>query len=241
MTPRIPALVFFALATLVAFTARAAEPAPSSLRIVLIGDSTVCDYPATRPDRGWGQFIAEKFQPGSVTVINLAAAGRSTKTFITEGRWTKALAEKPDYVFIQFGHNDSHSADKPESTDPATTYRDYLRRYIDEARAIHATPILVTPMVRRTFGPDGKLADNLTPYADAMKAVAAEKKAALIDLHTASTLLISNLGPTAAQTLANKPTDVTHFNEKGARAMADLIINALPSASPKLARLLVSP
>jgi lysophospholipase L1-like esterase len=239
MIRHLPALVFFALATSVAFTARAAEPAP--LRIVLIGDSTVCDYPATRPDRGWGQFIAEKFEPGSVTVINLAAAGRSTKTFITEGRWTKALAEKPGYVFIQFGHNDSHSPEKPESTDAVTTYRDYLRRYIDEARAIHATPILVTPMVRRTFGPDGKLADNLAPYADAMKSVAAEKKTALIDLHTASLALVEKLGPARAQEFANKPTDFTHFNEKGARAMAGLIITDLPSADPKLARLLISP
>ena len=239
MTRRLPALVFFALATLVTFTAHAADPAP--LRIVLIGDSTVCDYPAARPDRGWGQFIAEKFQPGSVTIINLAAAGRSTKTFISEGRWTKALAEKTDYVFIQFGHNDSHAPEKPESTDAATTYRDYLRRYIDETRAIHAVPILVTPMVRRTFGPDGKLADTLTPYADAMKSVAAEKKAALIDLHTTSTTLVEKLGPARAQEFANKPTDVTHFNEKGARAMAALIIAALPTADPKLASLLKTP
>ncbi len=230
----LPRFVVAALIALSPVAARAADP----VRIVLIGDSTVCDYPATRPDRGWGQFIAEKFQPGSVTVINLAAAGRSTKTFITEGRWTKVLAEKPAYVFIQFGHNDSHAPDKPESTDAATSYRDFLRRYIDEARAIHATPILVTPMVRRTFGPDGKLADNLTPYADAMKSVAAEKKAALIDLHTASTALIETLGHTAAQTLANKPSDRTHFNEKGARAMADLIIDALPAADSQLARLL---
>lgn len=221
------------------FAAHAAETGP--LRIVLIGDSTVCDYPATRPDRGWGQFIAEKFQPGSVQVINLAAAGRSTKTFITEGRWTKALAEKPDYVFIQFGHNDSHAPEKPESTDAATTFRDFLRRYIDDARAINAVPILVTPMVRRTFGSDGKIADNLSPYADAMKSVAAEKKAPLIDLHGTSTTLISNLGPARAQEFANKPGDVTHFNERGARAMAGLVINGVPSAAPKLAPLLQTP
>jgi lysophospholipase L1-like esterase len=228
-----------ALIALSAVATRAAEPTP--VRIVLIGDSTVCDYPATRPDRGWGQFVAEKFQPGSVTVINLAAAGRSTKSFIAEGRWTKALAEKPDYVFIQFGHNDSHSPEKPEATDAATTYRDFLRRYIDDARAIHATPILVTPMVRRTFGPDGKLTDTLKPYADAMKAVAAEKKVAVIDLHTTSTALVEKLGPDHAQELANKPTDFTHFNEKGARAMAGLVLDALPAADPQLARLLQTP
>ena len=115
-------------------------------------------YPAAEPDRGWGQFIEEQFR--GVKVINLAAAGRSTKTFIKEGRWKKALEEKPDYVLIQFGHNDSHGPEKPESTDAATDYKEYLRRYIDESRAIGATPILVTPMVRRTFDADGKLQDD---------------------------------------------------------------------------------
>ncbi len=77
------------------------------VRIVIIGDSTACEYPKTRSERGWGQFIEERFKEGAVKVINLAAAGRSSKTFIQEGRWKKALEEKPDYVLIQFGHNDS--------------------------------------------------------------------------------------------------------------------------------------
>jgi len=211
------------------------------LRLVIVGDSTVCEYAAERPDRGWGHFIEEAFQPGSVQVINLAAAGRSTKTFIKEGRWQKALDAKPDYILIQFGHNDSHSPEKPEATDAATDYRDYLRRYLDDARAIGATPILVTPMVRRTFKPDGTLDDILIPYADAMKAVANEKHVALIDLHAASAGLIQKLGPDQAQTLANKSADRTHFNEKGARAMAALVIAGLPKADPKLAVLLHTP
>ncbi len=217
-------------------------PAPASasapLRIVLAGDSTVCDYPADGPDRGWGQFVGERFPPGSVEVINLAKRGRSTKTFIKEGLWAKALAAQPDYVFVQFGHNDSHAPDKPEATDAATEYRELLRRYVDEARAVGAVPILVTPMVRRTFQPDGKLDDNLAPYAEAMKAVAAEKNAALVDLHAASWALVEPLGPAAAQQFANKETDRTHFNEKVARAMADLVFRALPAAEPRLAKLL---
>lgn len=213
---------------------QAADAEPAPLRLVVIGDSTVCDYPATRPDRGWGQFIEERFQDGSVKVINLAAAGRSTKTFIQEGRWQKALKEKPDLVLIQFGHNDSHSPEKPESTDAATIYKEYLRRYIDESRAIHAIPILVTPMVRRTFDDQGQLTDNLLPYANAMKEVGAEKNVAVINLHTSSQALVEKLGPEASAEFANKKGDATHFNEKGARAMADLVMSQLPQVQPNL-------
>lgn len=224
---------------------RAAEPMAESppatvraVRIVLVGDSTMCDYASDRPDRGWGQFVAERFRPGSVEVFNHAKPGRSTKTFIKEGRWTRALADRPDFVFVQFGHNDSHAPEKPESTDAATDYRDYLRRYVDESRAAGATPILVTPMVRRTFRPDGTLEDILAPYADAMKAVASERKVTLIDLHASSRALVEPMGPDAAQIFANKKSDLTHFNEKGARAMAALVFKALPAAEPRLAALL---
>lgn len=217
-----------------------ADAARTPLRIVLVGDSTVCEYPATRPDRGWGQFVEERFKDGAVKVLNLAASGRSTKTFIKEGRWKKALEEKPDCVLIQFGHNDSHAPDKPESTDAATDYKENLRRYIDESRAIGAMPILVTPMVRRTFGADGQLQDELQRYADAMKEVGAEKKVPVIDLHTSSKKLVEQLGPEASAEMANKQGDATHFNEKGARTMADLVMKELPTA-PKLKELLKAP
>lgn len=240
MILRICLLIF--VTPLLAFAAQdKVEHASTPLRVVLVGDSTMCDYPSDIPDRGWGQFVAAHFQPGSIEVINLAKKGRSTKTFITEGLWAKTLAAKPAYVFIQFGHNDSHASEKPEATNAATDYRVNLRRYIDEARAIGAVPILVTPMVRRTFKPDGKLDDTLAPYAEAMKIVAAERKVSLIDLHAASWALVEPLGPDAAQQLANKLDDRTHFNEKGARAMCDLVLHALPAAEPRLAELLVSP
>ena len=207
---------------------------PAKLTIVIIGDSTVCNYPAEHACRGWGQFIAEHFKD-TVRVVNLAASGRSTKTFIAEGRWKRALDEKPDFVVIQFGHNDSHGPAKPESTDAATDYRYFLRRYVDESRAALATPIFITPMHRRTFDADGKLTDILQPYADAMKLVAAEKKVPLIDLHTASGALFQKLGKEHCPELANSPTDFTHFNEKGARAMADIVMKELPRADARLA------
>jgi lysophospholipase L1-like esterase len=225
--------VSFVLAV-VATIAVARSAGPAKLTIAIIGDSTVCDYPADHACRGWGQFIGEHFKDG-VRVVNLAASGRSTKSFIAEGRWKRTLAEKPDVVLIQFGHNDSHAATRPEATDAATDYRDFLRRYVDETRAANATPVLVTPMYRRTFDADGKLTDILQPYAAAMKAVAAERKVALIDLHTSSGELFRHLGKERCPDLANSPTDFTHFNEKGARAMADIVMKELPAAVPQLA------
>ena len=222
------------LLSLVAMLSISKSAEDSKLTIVIIGDSTVCDYPAEHLCRGWGQFIAEHFKD-TVQVANHAASGRSTKSFIAEGRWKRALDEKPDFVLIQFGHNDSHAKERPEATDAATSYRDFLRRYVDESRAAHATPIFITPMHRRTFDTDGKLADILQPYADAMKAVAAEKKVPLIDLHTASGALFQQLGKEHCPELANSPTDFTHFNEKGARAMAELVMKELPGTDARLA------
>jgi lysophospholipase L1-like esterase len=220
---------------------RAADEASAPIRIVIIGDSTVCNYPATVPERGWGQFIEERFNIGTVKVINLAASGRSTKSFMKEGRWKKALDEKPNYVLIQFGHNDTHGPDKTEATDAATDYKVNLRRYVDESRAIGATPILVTPMVRRLFDANGKLKGELQRYADAMKEVGTERKVAVIDLHASSQALVEKLGPDASAEFANKKGDRTHFNEKGARAMADLVVKELPTAEPKLNSLLKAP
>jgi lysophospholipase L1-like esterase len=202
--------------------------AAAPVRIVITGDSTVSEYPAEKPERGWGHYIQAYFQDG-VQVINLASPGRSTKTFTSSGLWKKALAQKPDFILIQFGHNDSHDPANPEATGADTDYPANLRQYIDEARAIGATPILVTPMQRRTA------VDTLLPYVKAMKKVAAEKNAPLIDLHAASGKLYAQLGPEGGMQLANLPTDRTHFNEKGARAMAELVMKELPAADPRLA------
>lgn len=205
------------------------------VRVLVVGDSTVCNYPVEHHCRGWGQYLQEHFQP-AVRVINLARSGRSTKTFRKQGLWKKTLDAGPDFVLIQFGHNDSHAAGRPESTDAGSDYADYLRQYIDEARAAGAVPILVTPMHRRTFAADGRLADKLKPYADAMKRVAEEKQVGLIDLHASSGKLFQQLGEAGSAKLANKPGDRTHFNEVGARQMTELVLKELPTAAPNLAK-----
>ncbi len=208
------------------------------VRMVIVGDSTVCNYPADSVRRGWGMFIQNYFNSNKLQVINLALSGRSTKTFIKEGHWTEALREKPDYVLIQFGHNDSHSPDHPEATDANTAYQQYLRQYIDESRAAGAKPVLITPMCRRVFQTNGLIVNALFPYASAMKAVAAEKQVPLVDLNAASVILCNQLGPDASKALANDPKDQTHFNEKGARAMAGLVMQELPVAEPSFKQFL---
>lgn len=136
------------LAGLVCVPLVADDAIPKPLSIALIGDSTMASYakpPADRPDlTGWGQVFGESFEAG-VTILNHAASGRSSKSFLSEGRWEPVLAEKPDYVFIQFGHNDQPGKGD-RATDPQGDFQDNLRRYVREAQAAGAKPVLVTPV-----------------------------------------------------------------------------------------------
>ena len=91
--------------------------------MVLAGDSIVQAYPLNHPRRGWGQFLADHFDSG-VKIVNLAKSGRSTKTFRAEGLWAKLLAEKPDIVLIQFGHNDARAKEGTGATDRTTGFKD---------------------------------------------------------------------------------------------------------------------
>ena len=115
-----------------------------SVHIVLVGDSTVTE------GSGWGLGFRQLVAPG-VSVTNTAQNGRSSKSFRDEGHWATALAAKGDYYLIQFGHNDQPGKGPERETDPATTFPANMARYVDEVRAIGATPILVTSLVRRTF------------------------------------------------------------------------------------------
>ena len=211
-------------------------PTAKPIRIVLVGDSTVASYakpPADKPDlTGWGQVFGDLFND-RVTVLNHAKSGRSTRSFIKEGLWKTALAEKGDYIFIQFGHNDSHLKDGKPAVDPATDFQSYLRQYIDEARAGGAKPILVTPVARRTFK-DGKIVTGLQPYADAMLKVGKEKGVPVIDLHAAAMRLFDRLGDAGSADMTASASDRTHFSHKGAEAMARLVVEALPKAVPEL-------
>lgn len=210
-----------------------AEETPS-IHIVLVGDSTVTDT------AGWGKALAERLQPG-VRCTNTASGGQSTKSFLDGGRWAKALALRPTHMLIQFGHNDMPGKGPNRETDPKTTYRANLIRFVDEARAAGAQPILVTSIPRRTFK-GAKLVGELAPYVEAMRAVAAEKKVPLADLYTRSVEVIEKLGPEASEELGpigkGGKRDHTHLAKPGMELTAHLLVEELRKVAPELARCL---
>lgn len=222
----------------------ATRPETAKVKIVLVGDSTVTD------GAGWGKGFARLLAPG-VECVNLARGGRSSKSYRDEGTWRRVLAQKPDYVLIQFGHNDMPGKGPKRETDPKTTFRENMARYVDEARAAGIKPVLVTSMTRRGFGPDGKIHSSLAEYAEATKKVAAEKRVPLIDLHARSIELLNKLGPkasagfnpapkaksarTASAPAAAPAPDTTHLSPKGAAVMGRIVADELRKTVPELA------
>jgi lysophospholipase L1-like esterase len=225
--------------------ARAAEPTAAAtpaapLKVLLVGDSTMCEYSPMSPRWGWGQALPMFFKKGTVKVINAAQDGTSSKSFLAQGFWTKALAAQPDIVLIQFGHNDSRDPSDPRSTDAATDFRVNLRKFIDTAREAGAKPILVTPM-RHTVLRNGDVRDDLPPYAQAMKAVALETKTPIIDLYASSTRLFVSLGEEGLARFRSQRDDTFHFNDQGAKALARLVANDLPKVDSRLAAVVTYP
>ena len=216
-----------------------AEHGKDHVRIALVGDSTVASYPnppADRPDlTGWGQVLGEFFME-EVEVINHARSGRSSKSFIREGHWKKTLALQPDYVLIQFGHNDQPGKGD-RTTDPEGDYREYLRQYITDAREQGIQPILVTPVARRRFV-DGKVQTTLGPWAAAMLAVGKEHQVPIVDLHKASLQLLDDLCDDGSADLSPSTSDRTHFSRKGALAMARLVVRELRGIETQLGALI---
>src|ERR1035437_5439279 len=158
---------------------RIMEGAPA--KIVLVGDSTVAT------GGGWGPGFCADFT-AKITCIDDALNGRTTKSFIDQGAWQKALDEKGDYYLIQFGHNDKKDA----ANRPVPAFEAYLQRYIDDVRAIGAVPVLVTSLSRRTFK-DGKVIEDLTDYVNASKEVGAKDFITVIDLNAISTAMLNRM------------------------------------------------
>lgn len=198
-----------------------------------IGDSTVADYAANSPLQGWAWGL-RGLVDDRVTVINAAKNGRSSKSFRSEGLWDGALKQletegkKPDVVFIQFGHNDNLGKGPDRETNPAGEFRNNLRRYVAEARALGATPILVTPPQRRSFNAQGRsvVDPGNEPYAEAARAVAAGEVVALVDLSKLTHRLFDGLGQASSDSLQTA-ADTTHFSPSGARRLAAMVLNDL--------------
>lgn len=217
-----------------------AAAAPTSTghdRLVIVGDSTACVYPKTMPYRGWGMFIPYYLRD-SIEVVNLARPGRSVKTYMLEGSWKNALKEKPKFVLIQFGTNDSHDAHTSEGVDPEISYPMFLNKYINAALAASAIPVLISPAHPRVFTPDGKLVDVLGPYERSMHDVAVKRGVAFIDLYTASGELYERLGEETSKQFEPWKNDHVHFNALGAKAMAELVMRRLVKVEPRIQQFL---
>ncbi|GGF92917.1 rhamnogalacturonan acetylesterase [Paenibacillus abyssi] len=211
-------------------------PAPGAVALYLAGDSTVTDQSEEGfPYAGWGQMLP-MFLKHDVVVANYAESGRSSKSFIDEGRLDVILDEikAGDFLFIQFGHNDQKT-DEERHTDPATTYPQYLKQYIDGARGRQAIPVLVTSVHRRFFGEGGKLTDTHGAYLEAVRKLAYEEQVPLIDLADRSRALFEALGEEGTKSIfmwgapgefanfSEGVQDNTHFQEQGAIEIARLI------------------
>ena len=212
-------------------------------RIVLVGDST------TATEGGWGPGFCATL-PSHVTCVDLGVNGRSTKSYIDEGLWSKALTAKGDYYTFQFGHNDQKE-DPLRHADADGLYSENLHRFIHDVRVQGGIPIVLSPLSRRTFK-DGELVkDGLEVYAAAAKRVAAEEHVSFVDLNGLSRKFLSGMTqeqadafnmqghPDAkAENAGPAKPDRTHLNDKGkavfGRMVADNLIRVQVELGPNV-------
>jgi len=234
------------LTVLTLLAAGAADPAV----IYLAGDSTMAEKTAeVRPETGWGEKLGKFFDDKAIRIENRAANGRSTKSFIAEGRWDKIVAalHAGDYVFIQFGHNDARVADQNVFTAP-DDYGKNIAKFIADVRAAMATPVVLTPVMRRRFNDRGELQDTHGIYPEIARKVAADRSVTLIDMHADSGRVLREYGPEESKKLflilapgqsTNYPqgiTDNTHFSPLGAEEMAAIAVDDIRALIPDLAK-----
>jgi lysophospholipase L1-like esterase len=208
----------------------------TTVRIDLIGDSTQTD------NAGYGRGFCANFT-AQVDCVNMARGGASTKTFRNDGIWDRALATKPDYMVIQFGHNDEVTKSQPMPRQvPLPDYIANLKRFVVEARAAGITPVLCTPLTRRYFESDGKIHSDLTEYSEAMRGVASEMKTPLIELQNDSIAYLDKVGEAEGNKLAitkkdndgKTIPDKTHLNWAGSYVFGRMVAVDLGKAVPAL-------
>jgi lysophospholipase L1-like esterase len=218
--------------------------AEEARRIVIVGDSTVMTYKESDfPQCGWGQELGHFFRDGAVAIDNRAIGGRSSRSFIEEGRWAtvSGTLRKGDFVLIQFGHNDrSTVAERHADT---AQFRKYLTQYVTESRARGAIPILVSPMnmnawtgatLREVFN------EGANDYYTAMGRVVKALDVPFVDLEKKSHAYFQKLGQDYitkylflgldAGEYPNFPdgiADGTHFQEMGAISMARFVAEGI--------------
>jgi lysophospholipase L1-like esterase len=213
---------------------------PEKVNIWMIGDSTMANKkPESAPETGWGMVMQEFFNE-RVKVHNHAVNGRSSKSFLSEGRWKSVYdsLKKGDYVIIQFGHNDAKT-DSLRHTEPFTTYKQIIRLYIDQARSKEAVPIVCSSIVRRHFDSTGNLIDTHGDYINAVREIAEETNTPFIDMEAKTRKLVSDLGREKSKSLflfckpgeylnrQNGVQDSTHLNSYGAHQVAKLFVDGV--------------
>lgn len=225
-----------------------------SFTIHLMGDSTMAPkkLEGGNPERGWGMMLPN-FLDNGVKVINYAQNGRSTKSFITLGLWDKVKANlKPgDYVFIQFGHNDSKESDTTRYAAAYGLYQENLRLFVNTVKDMGAHPVLLTPVSRRWFK-NGELDENcLGEYPDAMRQVASETGTTLLDITNMTQNWLKSLGDEASReyfmwikagtvtAIPDGKQDNTHTIARGARQVAKIVTKAISEQIPQIAKHLV--
>ncbi|WP_369222054.1 rhamnogalacturonan acetylesterase [Streptomyces sp. R39] len=208
------------------------SPERKQRTVYIAGDSTAAQkFADAAPETGWGMALPF-FLRNEVAVSNQAVNGRSSKSFIDEGRLDAILATiRPhDLLLVQFAHNDEKSDDPSRYTEPWSTYQDHLRLFVEGARAHGARPVLATPVERRRFDADGNAVPTHGDYPAAMRALAARERVALLDIEALSLALWQALGVEATKTYFNwtdTEQDNTHFNPPGAIAVARLVAQEL--------------
>jgi pectinesterase len=222
--------------------------------VYLAGDSTLAQKTLDkRPETGWGEYLQSQFGSAQIRIENRAQNGRSTKSFIDEGRWQAIIEQlrKGDYVFIEFGHNDEKSEDPKRYAAARTDYRNNLIRFVTEVRGKNAFPVLLTPVVRRRFNAMGEFIDTHGEYPAVVREVAAEYKVPLIDMQRKSEALVRHLGIEDSKKLflilkaAEHPNypdgveDNTHFSPFGAEQMARLAAEGIRETRTELANYLL--
>ena len=222
-----------------------------NITIHTIGDSTMANKPnpEENPERGWVQMLPLFFEK-DVIIENHAVNGRSTRSFRDLGHWLPIYAKlkKGDYVFIQFGHNDGKITDSTRYTNPHSSYRNNLIRYVNEAREKGAIPVLFSSIARRKFNEQGVLLDSHGDYTLETRLVAQELNVAFIDLQYYTELLEESYGveeskklhlhfnPGENSYLPNGLIDNTHLSVLGATEIARLAANQIKIKVPDLAQ-----
>ncbi|WP_394775722.1 rhamnogalacturonan acetylesterase [Flavobacterium sp.] len=210
--------------------------------IYTIGDSTMANKkdPDKNPEHGWAQVLQPFFKDNFV-IENKAVNGRSTKSFINEKRWDSICKKlkKGDYVFIEFGHNDEKIEDSTRYTNPHTSYRYNLIKFVKESREKGAIPILLTSIARRNFNEKGVLVPTHGDYPLETRLTAHEYKVPFIDLEYYTELLEQSYGPEKSKQLHlhfkagenayydKDKNDDTHLSLKGATEIAQIVVNQI--------------